>query len=124
MLSTKDSHVSSVFTASAADSDHVKRVTGVKFGLTGKEPLKWVVYRANVRWYHHGTVSVHPFIHIGPPYAFSWLVVVSLLFVNTPSLYPTCVLRVPIVLTHIRHHGQDSNRRLRLSRQISKHEPQ
>jgi hypothetical protein len=49
MLSTKDSRVSSVSTASAADSDHVKRVTGVKFGLTGKEPLKWVVYRANVR---------------------------------------------------------------------------
>jgi hypothetical protein len=48
-LSTKDSRVSSFPTASAAGSDHVKRVTGVKFGLTVKEPLKWVVYRANVR---------------------------------------------------------------------------
>jgi hypothetical protein len=47
-LSTKDSRVSSFPTASAADSDHVKRVTGVKFGLTVEEPLKWVVYRANV----------------------------------------------------------------------------
>ena len=68
MRSTKDSHVSSVLTASAADSD-VKRVTGVKFWLAVKEPLKWVVYRANVRWYHHGIVSVHPVIHIGSPYA-------------------------------------------------------